>query len=381
MVKVAWISTFRTQCGLATYIEYLLKPLSKLVEIKIFSEKIFSPFTETEPILQNKDILVNHERCWDRRDFAQGNYKVLQEKIIEYSPDILHLNFVAGIFAELNYNPNSPFQNFIKNLRDNGIKIVMTLHDIPISFPDSKQLSNWYRNLDAKFIVFNPDTVKALQRWCSKEKIFLIPHATWDIPTIAKKEARQKLKLKEEDFLLVQIGFYGIDKGMEELISAIPKIPIKNIKLVFAGGFLYPIMDVNKVYIQNCIKLALRLNLQNKVVFLGKFLSDEEIDLWCSAADFLVLNSKMPFAYSTSGSIHRIMSAGKPILLNDNPRLSEFIDGTNCIKMTNDTIVEKLISLYNDNILQEKIVIGIIDYSKQTTFDIIARKYLEMYQK
>lgn len=385
-MKLAWISTYRTQCGLATYIEWLAKPLSELIDLKIFAENIIPPATEIQPIPQNIGAKFSYERCWDRRNL---NYNFLLEKLSEFKPDVVHINFVAGIFNELNYNPISDFQLFIKHLRWlNGhtnhkeTKIVITLHDIPLSFPNPTQLSIWYKSLFSDFIVFNPDTVKALANWgCPRDRILQIPHATWEIPEVSKREARQKLGLKDEDFLLTQVGFYGLDKGMLELIKGLPKITIPNVKLVFAGGLLQPTPDYNKEYVKECIKTAIKLGLQNKVIFLGKFLSDEKINLWCNATDFLVLNSNMIWAFSTSGSVHRIMGARKPLLVKDNPRLSEFTHGEHCIKFNEDNMTERFIKLYNDINLQKKIIDGITMYSKETSFEKIAKRYVgEVYR-
>ena len=119
-MRLGIISTFRDFCGIAKYTENLVNELSKLVELKVFAEILEPPQVETELI--NPNIKIDFERCWRRYQ----NFEDLEKKIIEYSPSIAHIQFVAGLFNELSFNPNSPFQKFLSNLRQKGIKIIIT---------------------------------------------------------------------------------------------------------------------------------------------------------------------------------------------------------------------------------------------------------------
>ena len=374
-MKVAFVSTYRDFCGIAKYTENLVNELSKLVELKVFAEILEPPQVETETI--NPDIKVDFERCWRRYQ----NFEDLEKKIIEYSPSIAHIQFVAGLFNELSFNPNSPFQKFLSNLRQKGIKIVMTLHDAPGDFPNPVQLLQWYKNLNAKFIGINNEMVAGLKRWYPDADATVIPLGSINFKPYDKIEARRILKLNENDFILTQLGFYGIDKGMLEIINAVPKISIPNFKLIFAGGFHPLASPIYRPYVQDCIKTVIRLGLVNKVNFVGRLLTEDEINLWASATDFIIVNLKSIFGYSGSASIKRTLVAGKPILIGDDSRLSEFKDGVNCIKISQDNIAEKIMWLYNNKEIQKIIIEGALQYAKETTFDIIAKKHLEVYKK
>ena len=374
-MRVAQISTYREYCGIALYTEQLCNELSKLVDLKIFAEILETPQIEKEPI--DDSIKINFERCWRRyKDFEE-----LEKKIIEYSPDLAHVQFVAGLFNELNFNPDSPFQKFLSNLRQKGIKIVITLHDAPGDFPNPTQLLHWYKNLDAKFIGINNEMVAGLKRWYPDADATVIPIGSIRFTSYDKLEARRILKLNENDFILTQIGFYGADKGMLEIINAIPKISIPNFKLIFAGGFHPLASPIYRPYVQDCIKTVIRLGLVSKVNFVGRLLTEDEINLWASATDFIIVNLKSIFGYSGSASIKRTLMAGKPVLIGDDSRLSEFKDGVNCIKISQDNIAEKIMWLYNNKEIQKTIIEGALQYAKETTFDIVAKKHLEVYKE
>lgn len=367
------VSTWKTHCGVALYTERLCNELSLLTDLKIFAEELIPPQTETKPL--NPFIIYN--RCWKR---YQG-YETLQKKLLDYKPDIVHIQYVAGVYNELAYKPNSPFQKFIAVLRKNNIKIVLTLHDIPPWYPPLPQLSEWYKNLKAKFIVSNIDMSAGLREYYEKADINLIPLGTPHSIPIEQHEARKKLKVNTDDFLLTQVGFYGIDKGMLEIIKAAPDISIPNFKLVFAGGFHPLTVPIHRAHLKECIKTAIKLGLTKKIIFLNKILSEEEIDLWASASNFLILNQQMIFGASSSASAHRILPFGKPIIMSQSPKLSEFFHGIHCIKAEPNKISESVMKLYEDKELQKTLSDNAVKYAKKTSFKFVAEKHLEVYQK
>jgi glycosyltransferase involved in cell wall biosynthesis len=373
-MKVAIVSTFRTMCGIALYTENLVNDLSKLTELKIFAELLETPQTEKEAL--NKDIHIDFERCWSR----YRHFEELEKKIIDYSPDIVHVQFVAGLFNELSFNPNSMFHRFLSNIRQKGIKIVITLHDVPGEFSNPEQLLQWYKNFDAHFIGINNEMVGGLKKWYPDAQATVIPIGSIRFVPYDKNEARKILKLNENDFILTQIGFYGADKGMLEIIQSVTKISIPKFKLAFAGGFHPLATAFYKPYVGDCIKTAIKLGVANKIIFLGKLLSEDEINLWASATDFIIVNLKSIFGYSGSASIKRTLVAGKPILIGDDSRLSEFKDNVNCIKFSQDNIAKKIIWLYEHPEIQKLIIEGALQYARETTFDIVAQKHMDVYE-
>ena len=375
-MKIAIISTFRTHCGIAFNTEYVANELTKLVDLKIFAEKIFPPFTEIPP--KDDTIKLNYERCWKRGE----NFKELEKKISEFSPDVVHFNFTGGIYNEF-YEPFGPFQNFVSELRNKKIKIVLTLQDVLDYFPQNFQrLSLWYKKLQAKFIVMNQDMVNALQQWYpeGKENVILIPHGCPKFPLISTSDARKSLEISSQDFLLSSFGFYGPYKGMDKIINAIPKIDIPNFKVIFVGGFHELSEYIHRKHINDCIKLAIKLNVSNKVIFLNKLILADEFGLWCSASDFIISLQEMVYVRVASSSVHIGLSFGKPHIMGNNPRYSVFVDGTHCIKTDENKIAETIMSLYNNKDLQNKISRGAFEYAQENSFEMVAKKYLEVYE-
>ena len=369
-MKVAQISTFRTECGVGKYCEEISGELSKLVELKVFAEILSPPQTETEPIKGSED--VNFERCWQR----YHGYDNLQQKILEYKPDICHIQFVSGLFSSLDYDPNSQLQKFVKTLHQNGIKTVFTFHDVPEFFNNAPQLGQWYANLKSSFIVMNPSQVQGLKKWYPNADIHEIPLGT---PIIDHVKNWSKKPIENTgEFWITQVGFYGIDKGMLGIIKAIPNIKIPKLRVIFAGGFHPLASPQHRPYVYECIKTAVKLGVQDKITFVNKLLSEDEIDKWTLQSNFLILNQQMVFGYSTSASAHRILTASLPIIMSNSPKLSEFENGKVCLKCDESQISETINNLYDDKvIMRPKLAKGAYNYGLSTTFDKIAKLHKE----
>lgn len=364
-MKIAHISTYRVSCGVGIYLEQLVNSLSTLCENKVFAETIIPPQVENEPL--DKSIKIPYERCWTRN----CGYDLLEKKLLEYKPDIAHFQFVSGVYSELAYAPNSPFQQFLAKLRANGISLSFTFHDIPEFFDQATQLKEWYKNLQAKFFVMNPAMLEGIKKWYPEADVSLIPLGTPTLNVLAVK--------RNDYFTITQVGFYGTDKGMLDIVKAIPDIKIPNFKIVFAGGFHPLASPQHRPYVRECITTAIKLGVADKVVFVNKLLSENEVDEKILQSDLLILNQQMVFGYSTSASAHRILTAYKPIVMSQSPKLSEFKDGETCLKCSGDKIAETINKLYLDKQLCDELAKNAYDYGVSTSFDKIAKRHVEVY--
>jgi glycosyltransferase involved in cell wall biosynthesis len=373
-LKIASISTFRVPCGVGKYFEELAYPLSDLVDLTIHAEK-----TVKEELAISKKSL-QFIRDWHR---SENNYDELFKNLVSEKPDVVHIQFESAIYNEGMFN-NSNLLKLIKNLHTQNIPTVITLHNVPQYNPLMANVGKWYEDCDSHFIVTNKLMEEEFYKWLPSAKISVIPLGSTLFTPLSTGEARKTLSLPEDNFLIVQTGFYGKDKGMLQLIQAMPKIlpTIPNSKLIFAGS-IHPLAPpVHKSYLLFCMKTALNLGLNDKVIFTGKFLDEENLNLYLSSADIIAVNHQYIFGlFSSSASTHRALAAGKPMLLNkDDVRLSEFQDGIHCLKNTNENIAEKVIELYTNVSLREKIYKGASDLAISTSFKEIAEAHLKVYK-
>ena len=247
-MKVAAISTFRQKCGVAKYWEELAYPLSKLCDLMTLSEKVN---TMEPPIL---DEPLNYNQCWKRGESLEGVYSFMCADETE----LCHIQFEQTIFIDTHFRP------FLDQLEKTEFPTVITLHNVP-AFNSS--YSMWYSKYPFQYIVQNELMKQEFLKWNPQGKVAVIPLGS----TIFTPK-----KIEHGLYYLCQVGFYGYDKGMYEIIQAMPKIKeqIPNVHLIFAGS-LHPLApQIHKDYLMKCMKLAYSLKLTTDIDFLGRFLDE-----------------------------------------------------------------------------------------------------------
>ena len=376
-MKVGIVSSFRAQCGVALHTENIVSETIKLVDsLKIFAEYITPPDKELPS--RFPELQIDYERCW----YRDAHLELLKTKILEYSPDIVEIEFNSGFFLEWGYQINSPFQKFVADLKSNNIKIIFYVHDVPTEFPYPPQLHEWYKKIDVPMMVGNSSLVGGIKRWYPEADVHIMRTYVPKTNVYKKDVARQKLNLKQEDFLITQTGFYSTDKGMKELIETIPDIHIPNLKIVFAGGIHPFAFDDNRMYIKNCIQAAIKNKVTDKIVFVNKsFLTKEEFELYCSATDFFIFNMASLFGLGGSMSGGLATPFGKPILTSKSTRLLEFTDEVNCKKFNSDQLAETVMNVYKDKEMQKKISEGALNMAQELSAEKSAKRIVELYQK
>ena len=378
-MKIAMVSTWKAKCGVGEYCERLCNALSKDVELKIISE-----MTSKELPSINPEIVIPYVRCYIRGGAYDGTLK----NILEFNPDLVHIQFESSMYQE-SYNPNGLYMQFLDSLHQNGFKTVMTFHNIipkPNWFNDEiKQITNWYNGLGSKIICGNEATTQEFLKWSPKGDATTILLGSTIFDFIPRSEAISKLMLDKDNIYIVQPGFFGGDKGMVRLVKAMPEILKKypQAKLVFAGG-LHPFApEAWKIHTRDCIKEILKLKLTDSILPLGRFVDETELNLWLGAANIVMLNYHwVSGLYSTSASSHRVLCANRPIIMNsEDVRLTEYIDGINCCKTDDTHLVDSIFKCLEDKSYAEKISAGALAYAHETTFEKIADKHLLIYKE
>ncbi|MDI6888782.1 MAG: glycosyltransferase [Methanocellales archaeon] len=138
------------------------------------------------------------------------------------------------------------------------------------------------------------------------EKIHVIPHGLYDhYKQIDKKKAKSALKIKEK-FVILHFGLIRRYKGIPYLIDAFEQLPenvVKNARLLIVGE---PWEGADEV-----VQLVATSKRRDRITLVPKYVSDDEIPLYFSAADVTV------FPYiraSQSGAAHIAMCFKKPII-------------------------------------------------------------------
>jgi len=255
------------------------------------------------------------------------------------------------------------------------------MHEIP-----TYDHQSWYNDVPATFIFPHNESFKFIKsRFGFNGKYEIIPHGATLFEAVDKDLARQKLNLPDR-FLLVQPGFYSYGKGMKELVEALSLLKEEHDPiLVFAGGVHPLAIEEDRRFLKKTLTNIVSLGLQKNVIFTGKHLSEEELNLWISAADLVILNHQFVYpAISSSAIGKRVISSGKPCIFGDDPRLSEFEDGVTCLKVKSNNpsdIANKIKKLILDHNLGETLGENARQFAQVNSWQEIGNKHLKLYKE
>lgn len=284
--------------------------------------------------------------------------------------DIIHWQHAYGYANDIN--------NFIKKLRELTIPYIVTFHEIP-----TYRRPIWEPKIFCPIIVGNKIMKDELIKLGVKEDMVnIIPHGSKEWFSYDKDEARKKLNFQTDKKVLVQPGFTSYGKGMLEVIDACSNIP--EVYLVFAGSTHPKLVNMDENNLIKCMKLAHARGMTDRVKFTGKYLTEDELNLWCSAADFIILNHQNVYGtLSSSAMAKRILDAGRPLILSDDVRLSEFPDKM-CLRV-NSTDIEgirlAIRKLKNDESLCKELGKQAQYYATETLWYNMATKHISLYRE
>ena len=306
MKKLAWISSYNTKCGIATYSDFLLLHF----DLERIAVTKFANYAD-EIVEESKEEGV--VRCWGDR-FDQNN-DLLIENIVKGGFTHALLNFNFGFFSMKN------LQKIIDELSKNGIELTIIFHSVAdVTIKGLEASLSWIKESLKKpkhLLVHNIEDLNFLKK-LDLNNIDLFPHGVQNrIERVQPKNASLRT--------LSSYGFLLPHKGILELIEAFAllhkKFSYLRLELVNA---LYPAPE-SKNYYELCKQKVQELGLGEKVVFHTEFLSDEESFALLDASDLIV----MPYRKtneSASGAIRYAVSTLLPVLCTKEPIFNDVAD-------------------------------------------------------
>lgn len=171
-------------------------------------------------------------------------------------------------------------------------------------FGDKAFTSYFIKPVDA-FILMSEKVLSDLCLFTREKKAVLVPHPLYDNfgEKISKEEAREKLKIKNEELIILFFGFIRKYKGLDILLDAIKEIQnskpayrtgrfkILNFKLLVAGEFY----EDRKMYDTQIARLGIKDNL----ILRTDFIPDAEVKNYFCAADVVI----QPYRNATQSGV------------------------------------------------------------------------------
>lgn len=165
---------------------------------------------------------------------------------------------------------------------------------------------------------------------------------------VGRLEARRALGIPESAFVVASVTHVNPFKRLPVVLRAVRQLRdrIPELLLIVAGS-MAPGIDL--------ARQASAYGVEDRVRILG-YVSDDEARLVARAADACV-NLRYPSAGETSASLLRLLGAGRPVLVTNDPSTAEYprdaVLGVDVGPMEEELIAEMLHLLYRDDDLRD----------------------------
>jgi hypothetical protein len=194
--------------------------------------------------------------------------------------------------------------------------IVTTLHTIlPEPNPQQRVAMDELTQLSERLVVMSADGVSLLREvhHVPNAKIDVIPHG---IPSLPSAKRSKKQLGVEGKAVILTFGLLSPDKGIEHVIDALPAI------LDRYPNTLYIVLGATHPHVKESHGETYRLMLENRARILGvdssmifhnRFVNQDELNEFLSAADIYITTSLKP-EQITSGTLAYAVGSGKAVI-------------------------------------------------------------------
>ncbi|MET3115030.1 glycosyltransferase involved in cell wall biosynthesis [Pedobacter sp. CG_S7] len=308
-MKLAYISSYPPrECGIATFNFNLLNAIG--CDKKIVSNESFvvamndSDRLDTYHYPKEVKFIIRQD---NQKDYIRG-----ADYINTSLSDVCILEHEFGIYGGDNGVYVLPL---IARLQKPLITILHTI----LKDPNFMQLTivREIARYSAKIVVMSNRAVGFLTSIYDipLNKIQLIEHGAPDLEP--KKNNPVKLsKPFNNKKVLFTFGLISRNKGLETVIQALPKIVQKHPNVMYVIlGTTHPgvIRNSGEEYRDSLKKLARKLKVENNIVFINKFVSENELYDYLTACD-LYITPYLNEAQITSGTLSYAIGAGAAII-------------------------------------------------------------------
>jgi glycosyltransferase involved in cell wall biosynthesis len=228
------------------------------------------------------------------------------------SVDLVSLQFEYGIFG------GRAGSHILALLRELRMPIVTTLHTI-LREPDvhERRVLEEVAALSDRLVVMSERGATFLREIyrISPQKIDMIPHGIPDLPFVDPGFHKDLFGV-EGKIVLLSFGLLSANKGIENVIAALPAILAKHPNVVyFVVGATHPQVKQHdgETYRLSLQWLAQEKGVDGQVIFYNQFVTLEELVQFIGAADIYITPYQNP-AQIVSGTLAYTLGAGKAVI-------------------------------------------------------------------
>ncbi|MGC1088024.1 MAG: glycosyltransferase family 4 protein, partial [Candidatus Acidiferrum sp.] len=253
--------------------------------------------------------------------------------------------------------------------------------------PDQRAVMEEIATLSDRLIVMSQQSADILQEvfHVSGDKIDLIPHGIPDLPFTDPSFYKDGFGTEGKEVLLT-FGLLSPNKGIENVIQALPKILAHHSNVVYmVSGVTHPhiLRREGDKYRHSLQKLARDLGVEANVIFRNRFVSPQEMVELIGAADIYMT----PYKHKqqvVSGTLAYALSAGKAIISTPYLHAIELLDDERGALVPFDdpeAIAAKTVELLDNSTARHAMRKRAYLYARDMVWSRVAQKYMKSFER
>jgi glycosyltransferase involved in cell wall biosynthesis len=311
-----------------------------------------------------------------------SSYRAAAAFINSSGVDVVSLQHEYGIFGG---RSGSHILHLLEHLT---VPVVTTLHTV-LREPNVDQLvvMQEIAARSDRLIVMSQHSSRFLQDVfrVPKTKIEMIPHGIPNLP-FEEPALFRKLSSTEGTTVLLTCGLLSPNKGLENVIRALPQILSRNSDVVYIiAGATHPHVRLieGDRYLLQLQALARELGVEEHVIFQNRFLSPQEMASLVCSADIYVT----PYRYeaqAVSGTLAYAMGAGKAIISTPYWHAAELLDngrGTLVPFENPAAIAQAAVDLLDNDAARHSMGKRAYLHSRPMVWDQVAHSYMRTFAR
>src|SRR5580693_2561597 len=362
------------QCGIATFTTDLCAAISA----EYGSARLLAlPVNDTE---EGYDYPARVR--WSLAQDDLRSYQEAAEFLNFNNIDMVCLQHEYGIFGG---PAGSHILDLLHRLK---MPLVTTLHTV-LREPDPNQMRvmEEIAELSDRLIVMSQLSSQFLQEIFKVpgDKIDMVPHGVPDLPFLDPNFYKDRFGVEGKAVLLT-FGLLSPNKGIENVIQALPKILSKhnNVAYIVAGATHPHILRrEGDKYRASLQALTKEIGVESQVIFHNRFVSPEEMVEFIGAADIYITPYRHE-AQVVSGTLAYAMGAGKAIISTPYWHAIELLDGGRgaLVPFQNpDAIAQKTIELLDTPAIRHAMRKRAYLFAREMIWKRVAQGYMDSFSR
>jgi glycosyltransferase involved in cell wall biosynthesis len=373
--RIAFVGNYLPrQCGIATFTTDLCAALaaeygaSRLFAIPVNDPESSYRYPEQVRLELEQEDLASYERAAEFLNF-NGN-------------DLVCIQHEYGIYGGI------AGRHILALLRKLKMPVVTTLHTV-LREPDENQRNvlDEIARLSDRLVVMSEQAAKFLHEVHAVpiQKIDIIPHGVPDFQFMDPNYFKDRFGTEGKSVLLT-FGLLSPNKGIENVIRALPEILAKHSNVVYiVSGVTHPQIRRRdgERYREELQELAAQLGISSNLILVNRFVSAEELVEHVGAADIYITPYRQE-AQIVSGTLAIALGAGKAIVSTPYWHAKELLAGNRGVLVpfeSPDAIAAAVLRLLDNDGERHAMRKRAYLHSRETIWSKTAQKYMASFQR